>query len=380
MGKCALFGTAYFPSRRATDLLVLSLSAKVFHIPFISLTEQLVLHAIVQRSPSADDSAPKDHPQIKHYTSVDSLLQDPEVDVVVVTTPPSSHFQLAKQSLLAGKHVLVEKPFVPTSAEAEQLVALGREKQRVLCVYQNRRWDSDFVTVQKLIRDDTLGRIVEFETHFDRLRLAKSTNWKGTLGMDQGGGVIYDLGSHLIDQAFVLFGTPTAVSGKFVSQRDGKIVTGESLDQEPDSITAILSYAGTGTLVFVRIAVASVETRQPRFWIRGTKGSYRKNHLDIQEEQLKSGMKATDPAFGREDNSRDGVLSLVEEGGQVGEQAYPSVSPPDTYLKFYKLFANAIETGREEDVPVPASQATQVLKIIEALRESARTGREVVPQ
>ena len=355
------------------------MSAKVFHIPFVGLTQNLVLHAIVQRSPSADNSAPKDHPDVKHYTTTDQLFQDSEVNVVIITTPPDSHFKLAKQALELGKHVLVEKPFVPTSAEAEQLVALAREKQLALCVYQNRRWDSDFLTVQKLIKEDKLGRIVEYETHFDRFRLAKPSTWKGTLSMARGGGVLYDLGTHLIDQTFVLFGMPTTVSARFVSQRDGKIVTGATPDEEPDSITGVLSYAETGLIVFVRAAVASAETRQMRFWVRGTKGSYHKSFLDPQEDQLRGGMKVTDAEFGREDSSRAGSLAVVQPDGKIVEESCPSVSPPETYLKFYQLFAKSVETGKEEDVPVPASQAAQVLRIIEALKESAKTGKEISP-
>ncbi|KAH8882288.1 NAD(P)-binding protein [Thozetella sp. PMI_491] len=356
------------------------LSAKVFHIPFLGMTDQLVLHSIVQRAPAEGNSAPHDYPAIKHFTSADQLIQDPEVDVVIVSTPPNSHFQLTKQALEAGKHVLVEKPFVPTAAEAEQLDALAREKGRILCVYQNRRWDADFLTVQKLIRDDTLGRIVEFETHFDRFRLAKPTTWKGTLGMDQGGGVIYDLGTHLLDQAYVLFGMPSTVSAKFVSQRDGKFLTGDVDGEGPDSFTVILSYNETGTVVFARVSVASAESRQPRFWIRGTKASYHKTHLDPQEDQLRAGMKATDAAFGHEDSSRDGVLSVVKADGHVVDEPCPSISPPDTYVKFYRLFAGAVESGNQDEIPVTAAQAAQVLKIIEAARESARTGREVAPK
>ncbi|KAK3370429.1 hypothetical protein B0H63DRAFT_486989 [Podospora didyma] len=354
------------------------LSAKVFHIPFIALTESLVLHSIVQRSPAPGNSAPDDYPSIKHHTSAETLLTDPEVDVVIISTPPNTHFPLARDALTNGKHVLVEKPFVPTSAEAEQLAAFAREKGLVLCVYQNRRWDSDFLTVQQLLRENTLGRVVEFETHFDRLRLEKPTTWKGTLSMDQGGGVLYDLGTHLLDQVFVLFGMPSAVSAKFVNQREGRLVSGASISEEPDSVSAVLSYAETGMLVYVRSGVASVETNQMRYWVRGTKGSYHKAGLDPQEDQLRAGGKATDVRFGVEDESRFGRLCVVTEGGKVEDCVCPTVEP-ETYKRFYELFGKAVASGKEEDVPVPASQAAQVLRIIEAVRESARTGRDVVP-
>jgi len=348
----------------------------VFHIPFIGLTKNLVLHSIVQRSPKAGDSAAEDYPDVKHHTSVEPLFQDPDVDVVIISTPPNTHFNLAKSALENGKHVLVEKPFVPTSAEARELVAIARQQKRVLCVYQNRRWDSDFLTVQKLLRDGTLGRVLEFETHFDRFRPEKPTTWKGTLSMSQGGGVIYDLGSHLLDQVFVLFGVPSTVSAKFVNQREGRLVSGANPEEEPDSVTAVLSYADTGLLVHVRMAVISVETKQLRFWVRGTKGSYHKDGLDPQEDQLRAGGKATDSNFGHEDASKAGKLCVAEDGGRVTEQPFPSVEP-ETYRKFYELFGNSVESGNEADVPVPASQASQVLAIIEAIKESARTGKDV---
>jgi predicted dehydrogenase len=352
------------------------LSAKVFHIPFIGLTKNLVLHSIVQRSPKAGDSAVEDYPDIKHYTAVEPLFQDPEVDVVIISTPPNTHFDLVKSALEHGKHVLVEKPFVPTSTEAHELVALARQQKRVLCVYQNRRWDSDFLTVQKLLGDGTLGRVLEFETHFDRFRPEKPTTWKGTLSMSQGGGVVYDLGSHLLDQVFVLFGVPSAVSAKFVNQREGRLVSGVTPEEEPDSVTAVLTYAKTGLLVHVRMAVISVETKQPRYWVRGTKGSYHKHGLDPQEDQLRAGGKATDSNFGIEDASKAGTLCVAQEGGRITEQVLPSVEP-ETYRRFYELFGNSIESGNEADVPVPASQAAQVLAIIEAIQESARTGKDV---
>ncbi|KAK4119185.1 NAD(P)-binding protein [Parathielavia appendiculata] len=356
------------------------LSAKVFHIPFIALTPSLNLHSILQRNPSQGNSAPADHPNVTHHTALEPFLADPALDIVVLCTPPNTHYPFARAALEAGKHVLVEKPFVPTSAEADALAELARAKGRVLCVYQNRRWDSDFLTVRKLIADGTLGRVVELETHFDRLRIQPPVgSWKAGMGMKEGGGALFDLGTHLLDQVFVLFGMPSGVYAKFVRQREGRLVKGqgEALD-EPDSVTLVLSYEETGVVVYVRIGVVSVESKQVRFWVRGSKGSYHKTGLDPQEDQLRVGGKATDAQFGREDESRFGRLSLLGENGSVEDHVCPTVEP-ETYLKFYELFAKAVENGKEEDIPVPATQAAQVLRIIEAARESAKTGREVAP-
>ncbi|XXG99556.1 hypothetical protein Hte_005895 [Hypoxylon texense] len=353
------------------------MSATIFHIPFITTTPTLRLHSILQRNPSESaSSAPRDHPDVRHFTSIDQFLADADLNVVVITTPPQTHFSLAQQALQAGKHILVEKPFVPSAAEANTLIDLAKEKGRLICVYQNRRWDSDFLTVQKLLADgSTLGRIVEFETHFDRFRLEKPSNWKGSLRMDQGGSALYDLGTHLIDQVYVLFGMPRGVFATLASQRDGLLSGRENPDLEPDSVTAQLSYDG-GLIALVRIAVSSVEVQQPRFWVRGTKGSYRKTGLDPQEPQLKSGMKTSDANFGKEGPEWNGKLALLGEGGSVREQDHPNVEP-ETYSKIYELFGNALVGNREQDVPVPASQARDVLRIIEAAKESARSRREV---
>ncbi|KAJ6441334.1 NAD binding Rossmann fold oxidoreductase [Purpureocillium lavendulum] len=345
------------------------MSAKVFHIPFITTTAPFKLHSIVQRSPKDGNSAPKDHPEAKHYTDVKQLLADPEVDVVVVTTPPDNHFELTKAVLQAGKHVLTEKPFVPTSAEADKLIAIAKENKRLICVYQNRRWDSDFLTVKHLIENDVLGRVVEFNTHFDRYRAAAPTNWKGELGIPSGGSAIFDLGTHLVDQVYTLFGMPQAVHGRLMSQRSGKADF-----FNPDGVSAELTYPN-GMLVNVRISVLSAELVQPRFWVRGYKGSFHKVGLDPQEDQLKAGAKPTDAGFGKD--SPDSMrLVLVSEDGKMKEGKVPDLEP-ETYKVFYSAFGKAVSTGKEEDVPVKASEARDVLRILEAIMESAKTGRDV---
>jgi len=332
---------------------------------------------VLQRKPNATNSAPDDHPEAKHFTSLDALLADDELDLVVVSTPPDTHVAIARAALEAGKHVLVEKPFVPAPGEADALVALARERGKLLCVYQNRRWDADFATVRRLVSESVLGRVYEFETHFDRFRPDKPTTWKGQLPMSQGGGALYDLGVHVLDQVYVLFGLPSTVSATFVNQRDGRLVTTADPPDEPDSFTAVLSYADKGLLVLVRVGVMSVEARQPRFWIRGTKGSYHKTGLDPQEDQLKSGKLASENGFGIEAAEKAGRLYLAKPDGSVVEETCANDEPP-TYLKFYELLGKALETGNEEDVPVPASQAADVLRIVAAVKESAFTGRDAV--
>lgn len=347
-----------------------SLSAKIFHIPFVLLTPQFKLHSIVQRSPKDGNSAPQDHPAVKHYTDAQQLLADVDVDVVVVTTPPDNHFELTKSALEAGKHVLTEKPFVPTSAEAETLIAIANKHKRLICVYQNRRWDSDFLLVKHLVENDVIGRVVEFDTHFDRYRASGPTNWKAELGIPSGGSALFDLGTHLVDQVYVLFGMPQAVHGRLLAQRSG------SVDLfNPDAVSAELTYPD-GKLVHIRISALSAETTQPRFWVRGSKGSFRKSGLDPQEGQLKAGVKPTEAGFGRE-NPEIMRLNLAGDDGQIKPAKLPELEPA-TYKAFYTAFGKAIESGKEEDVPVKVSEARDVLLVLEAIIESAKTGRDVI--
>ncbi|KAF4979724.1 hypothetical protein FZEAL_4119 [Fusarium zealandicum] len=344
-------------------------SAKTFHIPFLTQTPQFKLYSIVQRSPKEGNSAPNDYPDIKHYTDYKQLFADPAVDLVIISTPPNNHFELAKAALEAGKHVLTEKPFVPTVAEADQLIEVAKQNGKLLIVYQNRRWDNDFLTVKKLVSEGTLGRIVQFDTHFDRYRPTPSNNWKLDLTIAQGGSALFDLGTHLIDQAYTLFGKPQAVHGRLLDQRSGRFDF-----ENPDSLSAELTYPD-GLLVNIRISVMSAEADQPRFWVRGTKGSFRKFGLDTQEGQLQAGKNVTDEGFGKDDPN-DLKLVLVGDDGVPLEQSAPILEPV-TYKAFYAQLAKAVESGKEEDVPVKASEARDVLQAIEAVLESAKTGKDV---
>ena len=198
------------------------------------------------------------------------MVAEPEVEVAVVTTAPTSHFEIAKLALENGKHVIVEKPFTPTSKEASELIAIAKQHKRLLTVYQNRRWDSDFLTLLKLLEERTLGRLVEFETHFDRHRPqapSPESTWKAKFL--PGGGAVYDLGTHLIDQAVLAFGLPDKVTGFVGSQRE------QNPGEVEDSCTVLLHYQ-TGLLVTVKAAVVSPEEKQLRYWVRGDKGSYQK--------------------------------------------------------------------------------------------------------
>ena len=197
------------------------------------------------------------------------MVEDRSIDVVVITTTPTSHFELCKLALEWNKHVIVEKPFTPTSKQADELINIAVNRNLFLTVYQNRRWDTDFLTLSKLIENGTLGRVVEFETHFDRHRpTAPTGGWK-TKPLPGGGG-LYDLGTHLIDQVLVLFGLPDRITGFVGSQREHNP---KGVD---DSCTVLLHYDLRGLLATVKVGVVSPEEDQLRFWVRGEKGSYKK--------------------------------------------------------------------------------------------------------
>jgi len=352
------------PGKYNVGVIGYGLSAKTFHIPFVNAVSDFNLYAVVQRTPKPDDDASKDHPNIKLYRSVDDLIKDENVHVVVVTTAPDSHLELAKMALLAKKHVVVEKPFTPTSAEAQELVDLAKSQGVILTVYQNRRWDSDFLTVKKYVDDGTLGRVVEFETHFDRHRPdPPADSWKAH--NIPGNGAVYDLGTHLMDQVVCLFGMPEGVTGFVGSQREANPTGLE------DSCTVLLHYPKM--LVTVKAGVVSPEVNQLRYWVRGVKGSFKKFHLDPQEDQLrKQGMSPGDKGYGLEPEERYGTLNVVKDGTIVSEVA-PTVTPP-TYSEYYRRLAAALD-GDASQVPVPPDQAVGVIRLVELARESSRLGK-----
>ncbi|KAK7612047.1 putative NAD binding Rossmann fold oxidoreductase [Phyllosticta paracitricarpa] len=339
------------------------LSAKVFHIPFITQTPSLRLYAVLQRNPTADNDASHDHPGIQLFRDAATLLADPAVHVVVVTSLPDSHFELTKAALEAGKHVVVEKPFVPTAAEADELVRVAQSTGKLLAVYQNRRWDADFLAASRLVKDGALGRVVEFESHFDRYSPTLRVSWKAE--PRPGNGAIYDLGTHLLDQIVHLFGLPARVTGFIWNQRAGAPNHDSGAG---DSFTVLLHYAD-GLLATAKVGVLSAEQDQLRFWVRGEKGSFKKYNLDPQEDQLLSGLSNTSSELGREPSSNYN-LTLVKDGN-IGKE--PVAVEPKTYLEYYRIFADALHG--KGDVPVTATEAASVIRLIELAKESSKMGK-----
>ncbi|KAL8890937.1 MAG: hypothetical protein Q9192_005808 [Flavoplaca navasiana] len=342
-------------------------AAKVFHVPLIEVTPELNLYAIVQRNPTPQNDASKAHPGIKSYRAAEEIVKDDLVDIVVITTTPATHFELASLALENRKHVLVEKPFVPTTQEADQLIALAKKHNRLLTVYQNRRYDTDFLTLQSLVKSNTLGRIVEFESHIDRYKptFANAKPWKTI--RQPGGGAIYDIGAHLIDQIVLLFGLPQRITGFTGSQR------AENAGGYDDSCTVLMHYAD-GMMATVKVAVVSPEEKQLRFWVRGESGSYKKYHEDPQEAHLTAGRRPGDPGFGIETEDHYGTLTVFV-GSTLKSERYPTLQPtPDTtYKAIYTQLAAAVAGKR--DVAVKAEEAREVIRLIELAKSSNEEGK-----
>ena len=354
------------------------LAAKVFHIPFIlALPSSFNLYGIVQRHATSNNSASHDHPNIKTWTSTSSMLSDQSVDLVVITAVPSTHFDLCTQALTAGKHVLCEKPFTPTSSEASQLAALALNSKKVLAVYQNRRWDADFLNLKSLVTPPSqeLGRIVEVHTHFDRHRpdppSPTSVTWKAADNLPAGG-AIYDFGTHLLDQLVNLFGMPARVTA-FIGNQRIYTEAGTGGDAGGDSFTVLLHYKD-GMLATAKAGVVSAEVEQLRYWVRGTKGSFRKYNLDVQEDQLKAGLRpGEDEEFGMETESSNGTVTRLDQSGKPYTSKLKAAHPPATYRAFYEELAKAL--AGDGKVPVSPEEAAAVIRLIELCKESSTKGR-----
>lgn len=341
-----------------TGICSFGMSGMVFHAPLLEAHPGFNIKSILERSKNLSEG--KYNSTI--VRSLDEIINDDMIELVIVNTPDHLHYDMTKEALLAGKHVVVEKPFTLTSSKGEELIDLSRSKNLVLSVFQNRRWDGDFLTVKKVISDQLLGRLVEFETHFDRYRNYIQDSWKE----DDltGTGTIYNLGSHLIDQALVLFGMPQSVFADIRILR-----TGGKID---DSFDILLKYAEIKVLL-----KAGYLIREPgaRFSLHGTLGSYIKHGLDPQEEALKNGIQPSTQGWGIEDKSSWGLLSTDMDGVHVKKKF---VTLPGNYLAYYDNIYEAIRKGTP--LEVPAQEGLDVIRVIEAAIESNKTGKVIKPK
>jgi predicted dehydrogenase len=333
-----------------TAICSFGMSGWVFHAPFISTHPGFNFYAVWERTKNL---AQEKYPAVKVYRSLEEMLADKEVELVIVNTPNSTHYAYTKQALLAGKNVVCEKPFTVTVAEADELVALAEQKQLKLSVFQNRRYDSDYRTIKEVLDKKLLGNIVEAEFHFDRFKEELSPKaHKETAG--QGTGALYDLGSHLIDQALQLFGMPNAVFADIVAMRP--------ISQVDDYFEVLLYYPS----MRVRIK-GSYQVREalPGYVIHGSKGSLIKPKTDVQEGQLQAGQLPTDAGYGVEPESEKGLLH-TETNGKIVREYIPSKT--GNYSGYYEGIYNAIRNN--ESLPVTAEEGKNVITIIEAALKS----------
>ncbi|BBS37655.1 oxidoreductase [Enterobacter cloacae complex sp. 2024EL-00215] len=324
-------------------------ASKTFHAPLIAGTPGMTLAAV---SSSDATKVHADWPTVPVVSEPKHLFNDPDIDLIVIPTPNDTHFPLAKAALEAAKHVVVDKPFTVTLSQARELDALARSSGRLLSVFHNRRWDSDFLTVKALLSEGTLGEIVYFESHFDRFRPQVRNRWRELAG--PGSGIWYDLAPHLLDQTVNLFGLPVSMTVDLAQLRPGA--------QTTDYFHAILSYPQRRVVLHGTMLAAA---ESARYILHGTRGSYVKFGLDPQEDRLKNGERLPQEDWGYD--MRDGVVTRVE-GEEVVEETLLTL--PGNYPAFYASVRDALNGVGEN--PIPASQAIQIMELIELGIESAK--------
>lgn len=344
-----------------TGLAAYGMSGQVFHAPFISTNPTFELTAISERN---KELSKERYPSTRIVHSFEELIGIKEIELVVVNTPDSTHFEYARCALKAGKHVIVEKPFTTTVGQGNELTDIAKSNNLTLSVYQNRRWDSDFLTVKDVLEKDLLGRLVEFESTFPRYRnFIKSATWKesGKLG----GGLTYNLGAHLIDQAIQLFGMPEAIFANIDILREDGIVD--------DYFVIHLFRCSKAPKVKITLKSSYLMCEpEPRFVLHGTEGSFVKYGIDRQEADLTAGMLPTDPDWGREDESIWGLLH-TEKNGDIYRDAYPSLK--GNYAGFYNNIYQHIRNN--EPLQTDARGVVDVIRLIEAAWESSKNRRVV---
>lgn len=331
---------------------------RVFHAPLISSVDGLELAAVMERT---SNIASERYPGIITYRVLEAMLADASIDLFVVATPNQSHFEVARQILRAGRNVIVDKPVCTTSAEIAQLMELAAAHKALLTPFHNRRWDSDFQTIQKLLLEGSLGRLVYFVSRFDRCRPDPPTDrlWKED---PASGGVLLDLGTHLADQALTLFGNPDAVAAEVLCECEWA--------RACDSFTLRLRYPG---LWVVLGANCLTTPSRPRFHLRGTNGNYWKSGLDPQEAALNKITRIDDPDWGKEPAAEWGMLH-VDVNGSTATQSIEPI--PGDYRLYYAGVRDAL-LGKAP-APVAALASWRVARLMEWAAESSDKRREII--
>lgn len=338
-------------------LLGYGLGGRVFHAPLIAATPGLSLAAVVTRDPERRAQLRASHPGAEPLDTPEALLERRgDLDLVVVCTPNRTHAPLARAALEAGLPVVVDKPFATTAAAAREVAALARARGLLLTVFQNRRWDGDFLTVRRLVAEGALGAVRRLESRFERWSPAARVGWKESADPEDGGGLLLDLGSHLVDQALVLLGPVTGVYAELDRRRPGSAV-------DDDVFLALHHASGARAHLWLSRVAAQ---RGPRFRVLGATSAFTKYGLDDQEPTLAAGGVPGSQGWGEEPQERWGRLGPEES-------AAPVRTVPGDYPRFYAMVAAALRG--EGPVPVDPAGPIAALEVLEAARRSAASGR-----
>jgi predicted dehydrogenase len=339
-------------------LIGYGLAGAVFHAPFIAATPGLRLAVVVTQDPERRTRAVREHPRILVVETVDWLWHHPrEVDLVVIASPNRTHVPFARAALAAGLPVVVDKPLAATAQEGQQLIDEARRCGGLLTVFQNRRWDGDFLTVKRLLGEGALGVVSRFESRFERWRPAPPDRGERSAAEDAGG-ILYDLGSHLIDQALLLFGPAKQVYAELDRRRPG-------VETDDDTFVALAHASGVRSHLWMSAVAAQ---RGPRFRVLGSQGAYTKWGLDVQEEALRAGGRPDHPGWGEEAHERWGQLG-------IGDAVRPVRTEAGSYQRFYAGVVAALREAAPP--PVDPVEVVAGLEVISAAQRSAAESRVV---
>lgn len=329
-----------------TGILAYGMSGRLFHAPFVWCHLEFEFSAVVERSTK---KVYLDYPDVKSYDSVDELLSDKTIELVVVNTPNETHFEFALKAIKANKHVLIDKPLTTTSAEAKELFKEAKKKGVLVLPYQNRRYDSDFLSVKEVIASGELGNLVEIHFRYDRYRNTVVTNsWKED--PIPGNGVIYNLGAHSIDGIISIFGTPLQWS------KHSSFVRPNTQVSDYEHIHLLYP---NNLQVFITISLL-VADPQPAFIVNGTMGTYKKNRTDVQEDQLNERMKPDHELFGVELPESEGILTTIDSNGLKIHRKIPAQKA--SYLNVFEDIYQTLRMGK--DYPVTEEQILLQLEIL----------------
>lgn len=334
-----------------TAIIGFGLSGQSFHAPILNCLSEFNISKIMTNNLDSTQLIHNRYQNVEVVSQIDDVLNDSKIELVIITSPNIYHFDHVKQALFKNKHVVVEKPITTNSIEADELIELARKQGKLLSVYHNRRFDSDFKTIKKLLDEKKLGRVIEYEAHFDRFRnFLKDHAWKET--EQPGSGIVYDLGSHLIDQALVLFGMPKTIYADIRKQREGSLID--------DAIELIMDY---GQLKAIIKAGMLVKAKLPRYTILGDQGAFVKFGIDPQEAVLRNGGSPFDVDYGKEIIEDYGDLYTLSQ-----DEPTKVESEVGDYRDYYRNIYDAIVNQTEPYVT--AKQARDVIFIIECAYES----------